>query len=189
MPRLPFVNEDASPEVAEVYAEIAGSRGRVLNVFRALGHAPEGLRRLAAVGEYNRFGASLTPRVRELVTLATARANDCQYEWTQHAPLALRTGIEQEQIDSLNAGNVPEALTMDETAAVQYAFELARRRGVSDEVWNATEKHYNDRQMTDLTLLIAYYTALGFTLNAFRVELQPGQEPLLRDAPAATEAD
>ena len=80
MARLPLVDESASPEVAAVYQEIAGSRGRILNVFRGLGHAPEGLRRLAALGEYARFQSRLSERLRELVILATARANACQYE-------------------------------------------------------------------------------------------------------------
>src|SRR5688572_18582956 len=107
MARLPLVHEDASPEVAAVYAEIAGSRGRVLNVFRGLGHAPEGLRRLAALGEYARFGTRISDRLRELVILATARANGCQYEWTQHVPLALRTGVTEAEVDALNDGALP----------------------------------------------------------------------------------
>ncbi|HLE42515.1 MAG TPA: TRAP transporter large permease subunit, partial [Methylomirabilota bacterium] len=72
MARLPLVPEDASPEVSVAYAEIVKSRGRVLNVFSVLGHAPEGLRRLAAVGEYVRFQTQLPNRLRELLILATA---------------------------------------------------------------------------------------------------------------------
>jgi 4-carboxymuconolactone decarboxylase len=180
MSRLGLVNEDASPEAAAVYAEIAGSRGRVLNVFRSLGHAPEGLRRLAALGEYARFGTQLPDRLRELLILATARANSCQYEWTQHAPLALRTGVTQAEIDALNAGRMPEGLSPLEAAAVRYVQELGRDRRVSEATFAAVREHLDERETTDLTLLTAYYTALGMALNAFEVELQEGQEPLLR---------
>ena len=41
---LPPLDEDADPQLAAVFAEIAGSRGWVSNVMRALAHAPEGLR-------------------------------------------------------------------------------------------------------------------------------------------------
>jgi 4-carboxymuconolactone decarboxylase len=180
MTRLPLVHEDASPEVAAVYAEIAGSRGRVLNVFRGLGHAPEGLRRLAALGEYARFGTRVSDRLRELVILATARANGCQYEWTQHVPLALRSGVTEAEVEALNDGALPAGLGAPEEAALRYVQELGRDRRVSHETFAALREHLDEREITDLTLITGYYTALGMALNAFEVELQPGQEPLLR---------
>lgn len=180
MARLPLVNEDDSAEAAAVYEEIAGSRGRVLNVFRSLGHAPEGLRRLAALGEYARFQTRVSDRLRELVILTTARANGCQYEWTQHAPLALRSGVAQEEIDAINAGEVPGGLSAVDEAAVRYVQELGRDRRVSEATFAALRAHLDEREITDITLVTAYYTALGMALNAFEVDLQPDQEPLLR---------
>ena len=181
MARLPLVDESASPEVAAVYQEIAGSRGRILNVFRGLGHAPEGLRWLAALGEYARFQSRLSERLRELVILTTARANACQYEWTQHVPLALRSGVTQAEIDALNASELPAGLSPVEEAAVRYVQELGRERRVSDATFDALRAHLDEQEITDLTLVTGYYTALGMALNAFEVDLQPGQEPLLRE--------
>ncbi len=181
MSRLGLVHEDGSPEAAAVYEEIAGSRGRVMNVFRSLGHAPEGLRRLAALGEYARFQSHLSDRLRELVILATARANSCQYEWTQHVPLALRAGVSQTEIDALNGRDVPPELSSSEAAAVRYVLELGRDRRVSEATFDAVRAGMNEREVTDLTLVTAYYTALGMCLNAFEVQLQPGQEALLRE--------
>jgi 4-carboxymuconolactone decarboxylase len=183
MARLPIVTEDASPEAATVYAEIAGSRGRVGNVFKGLGHAPEGLRRLAALGEYARFQSKLPDRLRELVILATARANSCQYEWTQHVPLALRSGVTQAEVDALNGGEPPAGLSALEDAAVRYVLELGRDRRVSDATFAALRAHLNEREVTDLTLTTAYYTALGMALNAFDADLEAGQQPLLRPLP------
>lgn len=180
MTRLPLLAEDASPEVAAVYAEIARSRGAVLHVFRALAHAPEGLRRLAALGEYVRFGTGLPARLRELVTLAAARANRCQYEWTQHVPLARRAGVGQAEIEALHRGDLPDGLVPAERAAVAYARELAAERQVGDGTFLELAAHFDARAITDLTLLVAYYTGLVLALNALEVELEPGQSPLLR---------
>lgn len=180
MSRLPLVHEDTSPEVAAVYAEIAGSRGRLGNVFRGLGHAPEGLRRLAHLGDYARFHTQISDRLRELVILATARVNACQYEWTQHVPLALRAGVTQAEVDALNDGDVPAGLSPVEDAAVRYVFELGRDHRVSDGTFTALRSHMNERQLTDLTLVTAYYTALGMTLNAFETDLEAGQQALLK---------
>jgi 4-carboxymuconolactone decarboxylase len=180
MSRLPLVHEDASPEVAAVYAEIGKSRRRVLNVFRGLGHAPEGLRRLAALGEYVRFQSRLPERLRELAILATASGNRCQYEWTQHVALARAAGVTAAEIDALGAGRMPDGLAAPERAAVRYVQELAAARQVPDAVFADLRAHLDARQITDLTLLTGYYTALGLALNAFEVDLEPGQVPLLR---------
>jgi 4-carboxymuconolactone decarboxylase len=180
MSRLGLVHEDASPEVAQVYAEIGGSRGAVMNVFRSIGHAPEGLRRLAHVGDYARFHTDLPGRLRELVILSTARANSCQYEWTQHVRLALREGVTQAEVNALNDGETPSSLSPLEAAAVRYTLELGRTRRVSDETFAALRAHLDERHLTELTLVTAYYTALGMCLNAFEVELQEGQQPLLK---------
>ena len=180
MARLPLVSEAVSPEVAAVYAEVAASRGRVLNVYRALGHAPEGLRRLAAVGEYARFHTRLGGRLRELVTMATAGVNRCQYEWTQHVPLARTAGVSDAEIEALGDRRVPDGLSPLERAAVRYVQELARERRVADLTFAELRAHLDARQITDLTLLTGFYTALGFALNAFDVDLEPGQAPLLQ---------
>jgi 4-carboxymuconolactone decarboxylase len=180
MTRLPLVPENASAEVDAVYAEIARSRGRVLNVFRVLGHAPEGLRRLAALGEYVRFQSRLPTRLRELVTLATASTNRCQYEWTQHVPLARGAGVSEAELDALQAPRTPDGLSAPERAAVRYALELGRERRVADETFAELARHFDPRAITELTLVVAHYTALGLALNAFDVELEPGQAPLLR---------
>lgn len=180
MARLPLVQDAQSSEADAAFAEIAGSRGRVMNVFRELGHAPEGLRRLAHLGEYARFRTELPDRVRELVILATAQVNRCQYEWTQHAPLALRSGVTQAEIDAINDDTVPTTLSPLEDAAVRYVRELGRERRVTDATFAAVRAHLSERALTDLTLTSAYYTALGMTLNAFETDLEPGQTPLLR---------
>jgi 4-carboxymuconolactone decarboxylase len=180
MARLPLVQDDASPEVAAVYGEIGKSRRHVLNVFRSLGHAPEGLRRLAALGEYVRFQSRLPERLKELAILATAGGNRCQYEWTQHVALARAAGVTDGEIEALAARQVPDGLSAPERATVRYVQELAAARRVPDAVFADLHAHLDARQITDLTLLTGYYTALGLALNAFEVELEPGQTPLLR---------
>lgn len=179
MARVPLVPEDASPEIAAVYAEITATRGKLLNVYQSLAHAPEGLRRMAGVGQYLRFEAGLPPRLRELVTQATAAVNRSQYEWTQHVPLARAAGVTDAEMDALAKGQVPAGLSPPERAAVVYAQELARARAVSDPAFAELRRHFEPRVLTDLTILVAYYTALGMCLQALEVDLEPGQRPLL----------
>jgi hypothetical protein len=38
-------------------------------------------------------------------------------------------------------------------------------------------KHFSDRQITDLTLLAGYFLALGTTVAALKVQLEPNFPP------------
>lgn len=179
MARLPLVPLHTSPELDAVYGEIAAARGKLLNVFQSLGHAPEGLRRMARVGQYLRFEAGLPPRLRELATQATAGVNRSQYEWTQHVPLARAAGVTDAEMGALAASRMPGGLSVAEQAAVAYAQELAGRRAVTDATFAELRRHFEPRVVTDLTILVAFYTALGMCLQALEVELDPGLTPLL----------
>src|SRR6478672_3110225 len=106
MARLPPLDEDADPELASVFAEIAGSRGWVSNVMRALAHAPEGLRRFASLGDYARYRSGLSDRQREIVILITGR--NVGYAWTHHAPLGRQAGLSDSEVDAIGAGRVPD---------------------------------------------------------------------------------
>ena len=58
-----------------------------------------------------------------------------------------------------------------EQEAANFYREAAKQ--VSDATFAELKKHYSARQITDLTLLTAYYLTLGSTINAFRIELEP----------------
>src|SRR5712691_9813369 len=54
---------------------------------------------LQALNQYLRFHAGLSPRIREIASLVTAREMDSQFEWTAHEPEALKEGVEPNVID------------------------------------------------------------------------------------------
>src|SRR5579883_3220780 len=97
-PPLPAPDETL-PELAAVLAEIQGSRGIVSNVMRALAHTPEGLRRFASLGDYARYGSSLSDRARELVILLTGRG--VAYAWAHHAPIGKRAGLSDDELAAI----------------------------------------------------------------------------------------
>jgi alkylhydroperoxidase family enzyme len=66
---------------------------------------------------------------------------------------------------------------------MQYAREFCNRGNVSDATFAELKKHYSARQITDLTLLTAYYLTLGSTINAFRIELEPHYTPKMKPIP------
>lgn len=172
MPRLPDVDE-RDPEVAAVFAEIAGSRGWVSNALRSMAHAPEGLRRFASVGDYARYHTRLPERMRETVILATARGST--YAVGHHTPLGLQAGLTRDEVDALVAGRVPSSFDPREAAAVRYVLEFVRG-AVSDSTFAALREVMSPREITDVSLISAFYLALGTIIAAMGVLPEPADQ-------------
>ncbi|MCC6532602.1 MAG: carboxymuconolactone decarboxylase family protein [Burkholderiales bacterium] len=164
---------DASQDAVlqQTYDRITRTRGYVSNILASLSHAPVGLERFATLGEYVRYEVKVPGRTRELAILGIARG--IEYGWVHHYPHALKAGVTEEELRQLKAGKLAPTLSAAEQAAVRYAQEFASLGNVADGTFAALKEQFSDRQITDLTLIAAYFVALGSIMNAFRVELEP----------------
>ena len=171
MARLPKVDLDASPEIRQVFERVTASRGWVSNLMRSIAHAPEGLKRYAALGHYNRYGTDLTEVQRELAVVATVRG--VEYGWTHHANLARQIGIPQPQLDSIREGRIPADFGSAERALLDYVFAFTALEGVPAGVLEAANRHFSPRQITDIALISSYYMAAGALIVGLGVEIEP----------------
>src|ERR1700754_2075992 len=98
MARIPYADM-AAPEGRPLVDRIVAERGSVLHLYQMLLHSPpiaEGwLKLLTAVRQQSTLAGSL----RELIIMRVAVLNGAAYEAEQHAPIALKEGITQAQID------------------------------------------------------------------------------------------
>jgi 4-carboxymuconolactone decarboxylase len=62
-------------------------------------YSPRTAAHLSAINRYLRFEAGISPRVREIAILVTAREMDSQFEWVAHEGEALKEGVERGVID------------------------------------------------------------------------------------------
>ncbi len=175
MARVPYVAAPAegSPdpaELRELYAEIAGLRGGVHNLYRVLAHNPAGLRAFMGMSRYVRDEASLDPRLRELAVLATAYALDVPYELHHHVPAARRAGVSDVQLRAFPGWETSEAFDPLERAAMAFARELALKREVDDATFAAVERHLGPAALVDLTLTVGWYHLVTVVLRTFDVE-------------------
>lgn len=170
MARIESAHPESSPVLKVAYDEITKTRGYVSNILMSLSNAPEGLRRFAAIGEYVRYMTEIPGRTRELVILSVARGN--QYAWLHHYPHAVKAGVTAEELSALEGNSMAPSLSAAEIAAMSYAQKFVSG-GVTDAVYADLQRHYTPRQITDLTLMAGYFLALGSTINAFRIDLEP----------------
>ena len=177
MQRIKPANPEGDPQLAAAYERITRTRGYVSNILMSLSNAPEGLERFAAFGEYVRYGSELPARVRELSVLAIARGN--QYAWTHHHPHAIKAGISQQELDALESHRLP-TLSPPAKSGDTIRAGIWRGGNVADATFDELRRHYSDRQITDLTLLAGYFLALGTTIAALKVQLEPDFPPKAR---------
>ena len=144
--RLPLpATEAMTPQQREAaQALIAGPRKGVYGPFLPLLRSPVLLDRIAKTGEYLRFESVLDARIRELATCAVARHVSNQFEWTMHAPLALKAGVAKATIEALRVGARPKDLPPDEEAALDFTRELLQTHGVSDPAYAAALQAFGD---------------------------------------------
>lgn len=181
MARIPQItSKDALPaDQQHVYDAITQSRGRIAGPFGILLNSPELAQRAAHLGAYLRFDSTLSPEVRELAILTTAREMDSQYEWTAHTPLAQRAGVRQDAIDAIGNRTAPQGLTDEEAMVVRFGQELFRQHKVSEPVFQAALQRFGKQGVTELTATMGYYGLVACVLNTFEVPLGSDMQPLL----------
>ena len=171
MARIPLIDETASPQIAALAAKIRGARGGQLHEFyRALLHTP-GL--ASAWFDFNnavRFQTRLDDRVRELVIMRVAVLTGCDYVFEVHkAQYAKPAGVTPDQVEALRARSTPGLFDGRDSALLAYVDAMTRDVEVADAVFERMRGHFSDREMVELTVLIAAYNmhtrflkALGF---------------------------
>jgi 4-carboxymuconolactone decarboxylase len=172
MTRVPPVDENATPEIAELVKKIRGARGGQLHVFyRALLHSPE----LAAGWfEFNnavRFRAGLDARIRELVIMRVAALTGCEYVWKVHeAQYAAAAGLTPPEIAALREGGRREIFDARDRALLAYVDAMTRDVAVPDGVFAEMSRHFGDRMTVEVTVLVGAYNMQTRVLRALGIE-------------------
>ena len=172
--RLPLPADSAMTPAQREAAQalIAGPRKGVYGPFLPLLRSPALLDRIAKTGEYLRFESVLDARVRELAICAVARHVSNQFEWTMHAPLAVKAGVAEAAIEALRLGSRPKDLAPDEEAALDFTRELLQTHGVSDPTYGAALRSFGEQGLVELATLVGYFAMVSWLMNVARTPAQ-----------------
>lgn len=178
-PRLPpIANPDA--EVQEILEKtlVGTEKGEALAIFRTLAHNPMVLKRFNVLGGGFMSRGVLPARLRELVILRVAWLSGCDYEWGQHAEIALRNGVTKDEV-----AWIPRALEADywsavERAALKTTDRLMAQEEIDDELWARLSQEFDSAALVELILLIGFYRMTADFLKTMRVPLEDWLEPL-----------
>ena len=164
------------PVLADMYRRIRESRGRLLNIHRAVGQAPKMLRAQAAYARALREDSSLPRSLQELLILRIAQVNDSTYEQSVHRPIALRCGVAAANIDALPRWDTSSLFDARERAALRFVDQAARSGEVEDSVFLALRQAFSPQEIVELTALVGWYVGNSRFVRALRIVSEDGSE-------------
>ena len=176
MARLAYANVNR-PETKALAERIVAERGSILHLYQMLLHsAPlaEGwLAFLTAV----RQRLSLSGALRELVIMRVAILNGAQYEADQHAPIALKEGLTQQQLDALARWEDADAFTPVERAVLALTDAMTRDVQVPTATLDAVAAHLSDRETVELVATVAAYNMVSRFIEALAIHSDDARNP------------
>lgn len=116
-------------------------------------------------------------RLRELGICTVALLTGAHYEYHHHAPDFLAAGGTQAQLDALNAfvqadpRGIPSDPSLGEVEqlVIRYAAQMTLDVQVSDAVFDALRRHFDETQIVELTSAIATYNMVARFLVALGI--------------------
>jgi 4-carboxymuconolactone decarboxylase len=175
MARVALIKEDDHPELAHLIETFrAGRRGRLINIYRMLLNSPPLAESWFNHSNAVRWKTTLPGRLREIVIIRVGHLAQCDYVLRQHVPsLALADGVTHEECVALADWRRSQLFDARERAALAYADAMTRDIAVPDAVFAPLKQHFNDRQVVELTVLIASYNMNARVLRALELDLEP----------------
>jgi len=130
---------------------------------------PEAHRALAALNRYL-ADCSLEAPLRYLVELRVSQINGCVFCLDKHSHQAREVGVPQQKLDCLPGWDEALFYSERERAALLWAEAVTRvsEDHVPDAVFAAVRPHFTDRELADLTFLIANMNAWNRVAISFR---------------------
>ena len=175
MARVPLIQEQEHPEFAGLIEKFrAGRRGRLINIYRMLLNAPPLAESWFNHSNTVRWKTTLSGRLREIVIIRMGHLAKSEYVLRQHVPsLALADGVSLEECDALADWRASKLFSESERAVLAYGDTMSRDIAVSDAVFADVKRHFNAREIVELTVLIGTYNMNARVLRALELDLEP----------------
>jgi 4-carboxymuconolactone decarboxylase len=175
MARIPLLKEGEHPELAELIAKIKGARGgRLINIYRLMLHSPALANAWFELNQAVRYGTEIDGQSRELAVIRVAILNDVEYVRRAHGPAyALKEGLTPEQVNAISDWQASPLFSTSQRALLAYTDAMTRQIDVPDGPFNELRKHFSERQIVELTMLIGAYNMLTRFLKALKIDPEP----------------
>ena len=144
--------------------------------FNAYLRSPDIGMQIVKLAEQVRFHSSLPARINEFAIIITARHWNSPYEWSAHAPLALKGGLDPKVAEQLAKNKRPQGMKDDEAAVYDFCIQLHRKHKVTDAAYQRVRQHFGEQGVMDLIAVTGLYDLVSMTLNVAEVPMPAGEK-------------
>lgn len=170
MALLPY--GDDTNEISDETRE-ALKRPYTLNVARMMANSEVSFKAFGKLGNALMTKAKLSPKLREIAILRTAKVSRSVYEWTQHVPAARHVGVTEEQVAAIENWQSAKCFSELERLVLQFTDEVAANVKGKRETLEALKKHLGPAEIVELILTIGCWGMVARLLETTEVDLEP----------------
>lgn len=152
----------------------AEGRTQLGEVYVRMFNNPGVTAKVGALGEHLRFHGVLPDAVRELVILRFAARQRYGYEWSHHQRPAKLAGLDQDTIEALTAGQIPDTLPDASRAALEAVDAVVAKRAIPAAAQERFVAVHGNVGIVELVALCGLYAIMGNMVTAFDIELEGG---------------
>ena len=87
--------------------------------------------------------------------------------------IAVPDGVNLEECEALKDWKASKFFSEAERAALAYVDAMIAAPEVPDDVFNAVRKHYSEREVVELTILVGTYIMHNRVTTALKIDLEP----------------
>ncbi len=169
MAHIPYPDISA-PALKPLVDRVIAERGNVLHLYQMLLHSPPLAEGWLGLMTQVRHRLELGGALRELVIMRIAHLNGAPYEADQHAPIALKEGLVQRQLDALADWQADaDAFDPLQQDALRLCDTMTRDVHVPAPLIDAVRAHLGERQLVELVATIASYNMVSRFLEALQI--------------------
>ncbi|MFT4704246.1 MAG: putative peroxidase-related enzyme [Bradymonadia bacterium] len=168
----------AQGDLAEIYRDIANARGGIAALMRAQSLNPAALQAHFELYSILLFGRSeLERRTREMIGVVVSAANQCDYGVEHHSEPLRGFGVEQELLEALAEGEIPNTLSAALRGLLSYARTLTLTPTSNEaQIEALRELGWSDAAILDATMVCSYFNFINRITVGLGVTLERGFE-------------
>jgi AhpD family alkylhydroperoxidase len=162
-PRLEPIENPKGLQLRFVYWMTRRSFGKVPTSIKVgVARSPKVLSLASAMGKYEK-GVHLGKELPYMINMLVAGTNGCGFCLDIGRMMAVKDNMNMEKFNALPVYRTNSLFSDKERAALAYAEEATLNKRVSDATFNELQKHYSDREIVEITMVMALQNFTNLT--------------------------
>ena len=182
---VPLDKKAVLSQFATLFKDLPGlslnSPNAPYHAFGMIAKSPKTAKLFVPYWAKSKSALGITFRESEILILKVADYFGCNYIWGHHVLLALQSGMSQEEISQITLDPSKINLPEKEIVLIKTAELILSSANLDDQAFESLSKHYLEKQIIDIFMVISQYLFFATINNVFGIELENDSMPNLSE--------